>query len=315
MFQTILVPLDGSPFSEHALPLAVSVARKAQARLHLVCVHVPLSEAHPEFLPYLGTDELLNTKLKAQHREYLERVSERLRKESDVPVSWALSEGAVADTIEAHVAKDKIDLVVMTTHGRGPIARFWLGSVADELVRRLTVPMLLVRPQEGEVTFQSLPEWKRILIPLDGSDFAEQISNPAVDLGKLFGAEYVLLRVVKPILPSQFAFQGSFAGEAVQLSMDRIEQYQKEAAEAARQYLKNVAEQIEKQAVKVEMVVAFGEHPATVILEECKDRNCDLIAIQTHGRRGLSRLFLGSVADKVIRGASVPVLVRRPKPE
>jgi nucleotide-binding universal stress UspA family protein len=89
--------------------------------------------------------------------------------------------------------------VAMSTHGRGPLSRFWLGSVADALMRRLPVPLLLVRPQEGAPDLSEEPPLRRILIPLDGSALAEEVLAPALALGGLVGAEYTLLWVVRPL--------------------------------------------------------------------------------------------------------------------
>ena len=94
-------------------------------------------------------------------------------------VTSSLLEGEVVPSFLAHTAETKPDLVVMTTHGRGPLGRFWLGSVADELARVLPVPLLLVRPQaEAEPDLETEPPLRQILIPLDGSKLAEQILGP-----------------------------------------------------------------------------------------------------------------------------------------
>ena len=87
----------------------------------------------------------------------------------------------------------------MTTHGRGPLTRFWLGSVADELVRRASVPLLLVRPHEGVPDLAQEPILQHLLIPLDGSELAEQVLEPAVALGTLMAADYSLLRIYGPL--------------------------------------------------------------------------------------------------------------------
>src|SRR5262249_42499567 len=134
MYRSILVPLDGSTFGEHALPAALSIARRAGASVKVVHAHAPV------FANGLMSTYTLDTQERDYARSYLGEVILRLRKATKVPVSSALLEGPVADTLAAHVTAAGADLVVMTTHGRGPLSRFWLGSVADELLRRLTVP-------------------------------------------------------------------------------------------------------------------------------------------------------------------------------
>ena len=180
MYRSILVPLDGSTFGEQALPLALSIARRAGASLQVVHVHVPL-------MPYdeslLTIDPRLNEQARESERAYLDAVVERLSRIAPVPVTSALLEGPVAEALYEHTVTAGTNLVVLTTHGRGPLARFWLGSVADELVRRLPMPILLVRPQETVPDLAGEPVLQRMLIPLDGSEFAEQILEPAMALG------------------------------------------------------------------------------------------------------------------------------------
>ena len=133
-------------------------------------------------------------------REYLDTTVKRLAVLHSVPVTSALLESpAIAETLNAHAATTGADLIVMTTHGRGPLSRFWLGSVADELVRRATIPILLVRPQEKAPDLSSEPILRHILIPLDGSALAEQALEPALALGKLMEADYTLVRIYFPL--------------------------------------------------------------------------------------------------------------------
>src|SRR5689334_21271181 len=147
MVQSILVPLDGSAFGEQALPLALAVARRAGAVVQLVHVHVSLMPMYGENV--VAYENVQDEVLKRREQAYVLRVVERLRAETDVPVSGTFLGGGVAEALREHAVATGVVLVIMTTHGRGPLARFWLGSVADELVRKMPVPVLLVRPQEG----------------------------------------------------------------------------------------------------------------------------------------------------------------------
>jgi nucleotide-binding universal stress UspA family protein len=238
-----------------------------------------------------------------QERAYLDEVVKRLAAVSPVAVTTAFLEGSVvAETLQGHAATSGVDLVVMTTHGRGPLSRFWVGSVADEMVRRARTPILLVRPREGAVDLAAEPVLRHVLIPLDGSALAEQALGPAAALGSLMQAEYTLLRVCGPeidlALPA-YAALGGFGPDTEQLRLK------------AQEYVQQVAERLQGQGLKVQAQVVLGQHPASAILDTAGGMGVDLIALETHGRRGLSRLLLGSVADKVVRGASTPVLVHR----
>jgi nucleotide-binding universal stress UspA family protein len=301
MYHSLLVPLDGSAFGEQALPLALGIARRAGAALQVVQVHVPYALMYADSMSPLA--DVREAKYREQERAYLDAVVKRLGVVTGVPVTSALLEGPVPAAVLAEYAVSaRADLVVMTTHGRGPLTRAWLGSVADELIRLAPAPVLLVRPREAAPGLAQEPVLRHILIPLDGAPLAERILEPAVELGNLMQADYTLLRVVAagPVGP----------GPAEECKPP-IEQLRVEALA----YLRHVAEGLQGRGLPIRTQVAVGHHPAVAILDEAQARAVDLIALETHGRRGLRRLVLGSVADKVVRGACTPVLVHRSRAE
>ncbi len=309
MYRSLLVPLDGSSFSEHVLPVALGIARRAGAALHLIHVHPPWA-AYAEAPP--SPDDSLEELTKQHEQAYLDDIVSRLKAVSPVRVSSSLVEGEVPAMIRAAVTSTKADLVVMTTHGRSPLGRFWLGSVADDLVRDVPAPMLLIRPHEAKPDLTQEPTFRHLLLPLDGSPLAEQMIEPAVALGTLMDADYTLVRVIRP--PTPWAFQGGGASleERVRAMLDRLEKLEHQLRQEAADYLDQVAERLRQRSLRVATRVVVADQPAGAILHEASPPAVDLIALETHGRRGLSRLLLGSVADKVIRGAAVPVLVQRP---
>jgi nucleotide-binding universal stress UspA family protein len=310
MIRSVLVPLDGSPFAEHALPLALAVARRAQAALRLVYVHTPLAEVYP--VEYPVTDDGLDCEIKSRQRVYLEDAARRIAAVAPVSVSCNIREGAIAPAIRQETGETKADLVVMTTHGRGPLARFWLGSVADALVRELSVPLLLVRPALGKADWSREPPLKHLLVPLDGSPLAESILDPAFEFGNMFGVDYTLLRAVEPVVPTSGSLEAAF-GPGVEALLQGQQKLEAKFRAEAEQYLDGVAQRLRTRPATVQTRVVVEQHPVTAILQDAATPNVDVIALATHGRRGVSRLLLGSVADKVIRGSHVPVLVYRPK--
>ena len=311
MFRSLLVPLDGSRFGEQALPLAFAIARHAGASVELFHVHAPKADAHPEFAPFLK-DEGVRGQLKSRRQVYLEGLMERAKTVSAVPLRCALREGPIADTIRAQVAAKGIDLVVMTTHGRGALGRFLLGSVADALVRDLPVPLLLVHPTEAGPDLSQETRLQRILVPLDGSAIAEEMLQPAVSLARVMAASVLLLRVVRPIVLGDASLEGAAAGQVPQRLFEELQAYETEVLHSARQYLDTIAAKLRDRELQVETAVLLDDAPAVAIVDEAGRRQIDLLALATHGRRGLARFFLGSVADKVIRTAPQPVLVYRP---
>ncbi len=295
MYRSLMVPLDGSPFAEHALPFAASIARRTGAALQIVQAHVPVASLYSG--SELVADLTLDSTIRENETAYLDGVAKRLTEAVPVRVSRTLVDGMVADALHEQALAAAADLVVMATHGRGPFSRFWLGSVADALVRRLPMPILLVRPRDETPNLAAEIPVRRVLIPLDGSDLAEQILRPATELGSLTQAEYTLLRVVEPFLPPPHQLPGPL--------FDQL-------AREAQTYLDGVAGRLREQSLRVETRVVINRFAAAAILEEARVHTADLIALGTHGRGGLARLLLGSVADKVIRGAVTPVFVYRP---
>ncbi len=310
MYKSIFVPLDGSPFGEHALPLAMSIAKRANASLTLVHVHAPLKAVYLEGAAFL--DESVDEDVKTHLRAYLEEISKRVKKSVPVEVRTLMLEGEVAHSITEAVAQHGADLVLMTTHGRGPIGRFWLGSVADELIRHLTTPLLLVRPEEGPLDWSQDPEIKHLLISLDGTELAEKILDSAITLGNLWSADYTLVRIIKPVMPVDAPIEVASVAQAVQAVMQKMDVIQNQIKDKAQSYLDGVAAKLRERGLTVKTKVDIDESPATAILHDVETTPADMIALETHARSGLSRLFLGSVADKVLRGAHVPVLLHHP---
>jgi nucleotide-binding universal stress UspA family protein len=304
MYKSILVPLDGSPFTEYALPLAKSIAHRSGAMLDIARVHIPGKSL---FI----IDEALEDSHRKYEREYLNAVVKRLTTDSGISVTSALLGGKIANALNDHAVAINADLIVMTTHGQGTRTRFWLGSVADELVRKTAKPILLVRPSEGIETPPDLtqePVLRRILIPLDGSELSEQILRHAMVLGNLMQAQYTLIQVIEPIIPASY----ERTAYSIKLEHEWIVPKQAEAET----YLDSITKRIRASAatmpLQIETKVLISERPAIAILEEASESRIDLIAMGTHGRGGLTRLLVGSVADKVLRGAPIPVLLHRP---
>jgi nucleotide-binding universal stress UspA family protein len=299
MYRSILVPLDGSLPSEQSLPYAAALARRSGATLHLAFVHTPLLLA--EGVMYFGEPDL---QLWEEERNYLLRVVERLKKTGLEKVSAHVLEGPIAETLREKALGEGCDLVVMTTHGRGPVSRFWLGSVADELVHRLPIPLLLIRTREEAPPPATEPEVRNVLLALDGTPTAEQILQPAGELAKLLGATCTLLRVVPTVVPHGL-HKETAVGAALADKL-RVE---------AHVYLQRLASSLHDRGIAAQSRIIAHAHPATAILNEAASGGYGLLALETHGRRGLPRLFLGSIADKVVRGASIPVLVHRCLPD
>ena len=293
MYHSVLVPLDGSPFSEQALPLALSIARRAGAQLHLAHVHAA---------PRAGSVPAADQARSDNERMYFEHLVQHLRVDSDVPVTTILLSGPVAQALREYATVAETDLIVMTTHGRGALSSAWLGSIPDTLMRCVSQPVLLVRPAGPRPDLLRAPAVKHVLVPLDGSALAEQMLAYATELCRLMEAECTLLQAIEPLFTAYWPELPAIVAD---------EQAQEQLRAQAQAYLDHVAAQLRARGLRVRTATVV-EQAATAVLDYARDHEVDLIALETHGHGGLVRWIVGGVADKVIRGAGVPVLLHRP---
>ncbi len=232
-----------------------------------------------------------------QEQDYLVDMAKRVTTGSSISATTTVLSGidvdpsSIADSILEQAHLKKVDLIVMTTRVRGLMSRMGLGSVADELVRRAHVPVLLTWAGDQEPPSGPEPVLDNFLIPLDGSVLSEEILVPAQDLARLMNARCTLLRVVV-----------SKSGQ----------QTKKDQAE---QYLERIAATLRQQGLQVQTQVVMATHSGEAIMNAAQAQNSNLIALATHGYGGFKRLVLGSVADKIVRHAPLPVLVHCPSPK
>ena len=300
-FRSILVPLDGSDLAEQALPLALRIAQRTRGKLRLVLVHQLASAPVDVVSAKMFTSVELATR--KSERAYLRGVQARLREGGARLSSAVILTGAVGPALATHVRELGVDLVVMATHGRGGLRRAWLGSVADHLIRHLNVPVLMVRPKEEGMPQEGKPA-NQILVPLDGSPLAEEALGPAAELARLWDAELTLLQIVYPVILSSDAIlpvPSAYDEELTGLYRTQVQDY-----------LHDLVEQLKAEGLRAAGVAVVGWNAADSILEAAHGPRVAGIVLATHGRGGLRRLALGSVADKLVRGANVPVLVYRP---
>jgi nucleotide-binding universal stress UspA family protein len=303
MFRKLLVPLDRSDFAEQALGQAVAIARASGGELDLVLVHQPL--------PFEGFGDVPWPEQWDDEVRYLESMANELTVSTGVPVTHAVVQGPPVETICKRAREIDANLVVLTSHGRTGLSRAWLGSTADGIVRHSLLPVLMLRPAQHKVDeFTVTHSFKNILVPLDGSPLAADALTSAIALAKCSGAAITLLSVVLQVplilsdagIPFVYPYPVAAPDTAATARL----------AEIAKAELAAVAQRVREQGIAdVQAEVEIGGHVAPAILEFARSHEIDVIAISTHGR-GASRLFLGSVTDKLLRGSGLPMLVHRP---
>jgi nucleotide-binding universal stress UspA family protein len=304
MLTTILVPVDGSRFSEAALSHAKRLARAADATLHLALVHHVLPAWNPA-IGFPSGGATLDEGARTRELSYLGTLSAAVAAETGCRVEHALLDGSPGEALVRHAREIGASLVVMATHGRGPASRFWLGSTTDHVLRHVGVPLLAIRPADDSGEPTGVPSIRRILVPVDASPLSQQVVEPVAKLARLFEADLVLLTVVEPAIGTMdpaLPFPSAIDPEIV--NSQRAE---------AQARLDAIAARLKQDGLRAEtrVVVALGVAPS--ILEVLDRGDADMVAMSTHGEGGLRRAFIGSVTDKVIRGAQKPVLAWRPR--
>jgi nucleotide-binding universal stress UspA family protein len=303
MFSNVLVPLDRSSLAEQALGQAAAIARASQAAIDLVLVHEPLQLSGYR-------DGALNDDMVKADEAYLDSVATELSSGASVPVTHAVLRGSPADMICARARETGANLIVMTSHGRTGLSRVWLGSVADAVVRRSTVPVLMLRPIDkpaDRVAARHL--FHRILVPLDGSRLASEALEPAASLAQCSDASVVLLRMVQPVpLVTPFDINQPFVYPPPIPDAEATDQVVQEASRRLDEVARDLQE---RSGVKVEAKIVVAGRVAEDIIDFARGDDVDVIAMSTRGR-GASRLLLGSIADKLLRASALPMLLRRP---
>lgn len=301
MYTTIMVPTDCSGFDREAIRVALRLAERSNAKVHLVRV-----SASAAFLGMAATADGLALSAEAVQQELdselaeLHAVAAECRTETTADVTTSLERGPVADALAGYAKRNDVDLIVISTHGRSGFARLSMGSVTDSLIRATTIPVLVVKPPRSYLNPQVGNAFKRIVVPLDGSALAEQILPRVAKLAELEGSELTLLYVLKPRTYSQ-----------EQLQDPMMPWWEKDIA-SAQAYLFPMASRLRRRGFSVSSDIVIGENVAEKIAEFARCEKADLIAIATHGRGGLARMIHGSVTDALTKSARVSVFVFHP---
>ena len=300
MVTQILVPLDGSSLAEQALSCAMTLGRGLPAELVLFrTVSIPYDARAILDDAGLKVDRLME-RLEWEAKVYLRGIANQLR-EAGLSVRQVVQYGPAAEAIVDYAEQEDIQQIVMATHGYTGISRWAHGSVAERVLQSAGVPVLLVRAQESALSDSRQPmSCRRILVPLDGSALAEQVLPSATSVAQALDAQMILFRV--PIVYAS----GSLMGEWY-LPLEGVFETANQDAQA---YLNRVASHLKEQGVNVSTAMRMGS-VAESIIEYAEANQIDLIAMCTHGRTGLARWTLGSVADRVLRASNVPILLVR----
>jgi nucleotide-binding universal stress UspA family protein len=236
---------------------------------------------------------------------YLAALEARLRGTGLDVQTEVLPAPDVAATITARAERDpSITHIAMATHGRGGLARWMLGSVATKVLHATPRPLLLVRTNTGVAAPPTGAGYRTIIVPLDGSPLAEQALEQAKLLAAPSGADLVLVVAVPALHDIALAETG-----VVPSWMEAENQARRAHVEC---YLHGLAERLATEGLHVHTRLVPGQ-PAEALLNIDSASLADLIVMATHGRSGLSGVWLGSIAEKLVRSAETPILLVRPR--
>lgn len=313
MLRRILVPLDGSLLAESAIPVAARLARPVGGTVILVRVYQAMpSEFSPELVVYERASDSLMVE------EYLKGVAQRPVL-ADLPVETYGIAGTSAASIVDMVQTVSADTIVMTSHGRSGILRWMLGSVAEHVVRHATVPVFLLHAgdAEGAISLPAAGTPVRALVALDGSPLAEAALAPAAELARtLAGSGRVELRLVHVVRPMpESEDELTFAPVDYAALHKRVIDDAKKSLEACVERLKTG--DLARYAAAVSWEVLEGPDVALSLMEaatslDAPEERATFVAIATHGRGGLRRWALGSIAERVVEHTRLPILLVRP---
>jgi len=294
MFNRILVPMDRSPLAECVLPHTVAVARAFESRLTLANVM-----ESPHRANWLRPVDPLNWRIrKAETESYLDGLARRLQ-QAGLPVEKQILEGPAADRIVEFSHKNDIPLIMLSSHGQSGLSGWNVSSVVQKIILRARTSIMIVRayqPASADVTGL---RYRRLLVPMDGSQRAECIMPVVATLARAHEAQIMLAHVVRrPEMPRRTPP----SDEDVELA-DRI--VERNRAEAV-QYLDQLRSRL---AGDVQARILIGDHVAATLHELVDQEKIDLVLLTAHGYSALTRWPYGSVVSSFITYGATPLLV------
>ena len=294
MYDRLLAPLDGSDMSEGVLPHVGQLAKDFGATVTLLYA-APVDQASG------GNPSLTRSPSGVQSSvaEYLASAAQPLEA-SGVDVRTRVVHGNPASEIARIASDERFDLIAMATHGRSSVGRWVFGSTTDKVVQASAVPLLVRRPRKDDGA-APMP-LRQLVVPLDGSGLAEAVLPHVEELAVRMGLPIKLVRVVPAIA---MALSG-----ADPYSYDpKLFDYVKDSAD---EHISMKRDELDGKGLDVTCGTAHG-YPPNQIIDMAERAEGSLIVMSTHGRSGVGRWVLGSVADRVVRASHRPVLLIRPE--
>jgi len=309
LYKKMLVPLDGSQLAEETLPYARELAGRLD--LDLDFLHV----CSPSESQLFSVLQMYVTKTAEAVREQIQKIqtdSGGKKPSKAVKITSKVVTGYPAEEILKYAEKNKTDIILMATHGASGVRSWAIGSVAHKVLHASSVPVWLVRSGiPEEIVYDKWPK-KTLLVPLDGSKMAEAAIQHAEELVKKRGtqiAEILLMSVYAPgvFSPSRFFMSDELGNSPIDYS-EMVKMENEQAKERCEKYLKKTADLIAAKGITVRTQAILGD-AADEIIKYANNNPFQLIVMASHGHSGVRHLIFGSVAERIILEANVPIFV------
>jgi nucleotide-binding universal stress UspA family protein len=299
MYSKILIPLDGSRTAEKVLPYARYLTGKFKVPVELLAV-IDIAEiaAHMSAEKARFLDTMIEDGVR-RCTSYIRGVATTFH---DTNVKCTVERGKAEDVIIEKGEADTAMLIAMATHGRSGLNRFLLGSVSEKVLRGTANPLLLVRATE-EAKGEGEAVFKTVIVPLDGSELGDSMLPMAAGLAKKLNLEVQLFRAYH--IPSH----AYAADEGYAVNYDELVSGVRDEAS---EYIKKKLAEVKKLGVEKVSFSTKEGFAGDEIINIGRNTPGSLIAMCSHGRSGMKRWVLGSVAETVVRHSAGPVLITRP---
>ena len=300
MFKTILVPLDGSQLADCVLPHVVALARPFDSEITLLRM---LEKTQAGTSAQLF--DLVNWQInKTRATLYLEKIKAQIQREK-TRVQTTVIEGLVADGITEYAHSHGIKLIVLSSHGRNGLTRWGISSITQKIIMSAQTSLLIVRAHQDGIHSDELSErplYRRILVPLDGSQRAENVLPIVTQLAQFHRSQIHLVQIIQT---PEMARQMPPTREDVDLSNRIVSRNQEEAG----RYLEQLKSRSFLEGLTIQIHLITSDNTAVALHQLVEQENIDMVALSAHGYSGIHQWPYGSMVNNFVQYGKVPLLV------
>ena len=300
MFKTILVPLDGSQLADCVLPHVVAIARPFDSEITLLRM---LEKTQAGTSAQLF--DLVNWQInKTRATLYLEKIKARFQREK-TRIQTTVIEGLVADGITEYAHSHGIKLIVLSSHGRNGLTRWGISSITQKIIMSAQTSLLIVRAHQDGIHSDELSErplYRRILVPLDGSQRAENVLPIVTQLAQFHRSQIHLVQIIQT---PEMARQMPPTREDVDLSNRIVSRNQEEAG----RYLEQLKSRSFLEGLTIQIHLITSDNTAVALHQLVEQENIDMVALSAHGYSGIHQWPYGSMVNNFVQYGKVPLLV------